>query len=243
MLSKLRRHRPALQPFLERVSSLVQSDAFHAALIDLDLLERTGGEESSSNRKAGEDLFRMPDELDLCKNLVVPPPPEDSNGLASNLERTFDVMEVPDMTVAVYSSSEDQEAEIIPCHRVVLAARCAYFRRALLSGMREAIERRFDVRDTSSPALFRSFLRFIYCGRLDDDQLGADDLSELLLLADRYEMDAMKEVCEWRLAGCVDADTVLGLLSMADHFNLAILRVRSTSNNKMGMCSHRPAAV
>ena len=31
--------------------------------------------------------------------------------------------------------------EVIKCHRVILAARCPYFRRALLSGMREAIER------------------------------------------------------------------------------------------------------
>ena len=33
--------------------------------------------------------------------------------------------------------------EVIKCHRVILAARCPYFRRALLSGMREAIERCF----------------------------------------------------------------------------------------------------
>ena len=36
---------------------------------------------------------------------------------------------------------EGVEVEQIPCHRVVVAARCDWFRRALLSGMRESIDK------------------------------------------------------------------------------------------------------
>ena len=53
--------------------------------------------------------------------------------------------------------------EVIKCHRVILAARCPYFRRALLSGMREAIERfvimeRVGIHATLGP-LFRPSLK------------------------------------------------------------------------------------
>ncbi len=122
----------------------------------------------------------------------------------------------------------------IPCHRSVMAARCPYFRRALLSGMREDIERRIDVYDTS-PAIFRAFLRFVYCGRLDLDEGGAspssfsistaDALAELLMLADRYEMDRLKEACEASLQSLVtDAESAVSLLALADHYNAHALR-------------------
>ncbi len=46
-----------------------------------------------------------------------------------------------DMEVVVRDEEVGDESVSIPCHRVILAARCPYFRRALLSGMREDIER------------------------------------------------------------------------------------------------------
>lgn len=33
------------------------------------------------------------------------------------------------------------EVDHIPCHRVIVASRCDWFRRALLSGMRESIDK------------------------------------------------------------------------------------------------------
>ena len=38
-------------------------------------------------------------------------------------------------------SEREVETHQIPAHRVVIAARCDWFRRALLSGMRESIDR------------------------------------------------------------------------------------------------------
>ena len=78
----------------------------------------------------------------------------------------------------------------------------------------------------TTPALFKSFLRFVYSGKLDDvDIENSDSLSELLLLADRYEMDSLKQLCEGELVGRVDSDSALTLLSIADHFNASNLKV------------------
>lgn len=68
--------------------------------------------------------------------------------LASNIGH-FVVSDVGD-TVIDHTSGEpvertESEKEVetyqIPAHRVVIAARCDWFRRALLSGMRESIDR------------------------------------------------------------------------------------------------------
>lgn len=87
--------------------------------------------------------------------------------------------------------------------------------------------RRVEVHDTT-PALFKSFLRFVYSGELDDsDMESSDSLSELLLLADRYEMDSLKELCEGELVGRVDHESALTLISIADHFNASKLKVHN----------------
>ena len=84
--------------------------------------------------------------LNLCSNLYSPPQ-SDSNDLALRIGTVFDQMasEKPDMMIVVHHAEDGEEAETedveIPCHRVILGARCPYFRRALLSGMKEAIEK------------------------------------------------------------------------------------------------------
>ena len=50
-------------------------------------------------------------------------------------------------------------------------------------------------------------------------------LSELLLLADRYELDSLKGVCENALEALIEKESALTLFSIADHFNAAKLRV------------------
>jgi hypothetical protein len=170
-LTKFRHHRDTLLPFLDRVCTVVQSDSFCAGLVDLELLEALEEEERGATSTGptisglGENghLFKMPEELNLCQKLHLSPPPE-TNDLAVNMGKMFQAMADPDMVIVVNgilsggggrrasaagveeedageAADEAEEKKEIRCHRVILAARCPYFRRALLSGMREAIER------------------------------------------------------------------------------------------------------
>jgi hypothetical protein len=79
----------------------------------------------------------------------------------------------------------------VAAHRVIVCARCSWFRRALASGMQEAQHRRIILHDTS-PAVFDIFLQFVYAGLQDMPPLecrlpSIGQLADLLLLADRYE--------------------------------------------------------
>lgn len=77
----------------------------------------------------------------------------------------------------------------------------------------------------ATPEIFTEFLRFVYSGSLSDDELSVDALSELLQLADRYDVSTLKELCETHLRQHIHSESALALLSVADHFNAISLKV------------------
>jgi len=111
----------------------------------------------------------------------------------------------------------------IAAHRVIVATRCDWFKRALLSGMKESIERRILVPDTS-PCLFYKFLAYLYSGVLDTRSLSLDEVSEILAMSDKYEVDSLKEICEETLRKDIDNDTVLFCLGVAEQFSVSRLK-------------------
>ncbi|XP_070579796.1 uncharacterized protein [Ptychodera flava] len=120
---------------------------------------------------------------------------------------------------------EAAETEIkeIRAHRVIVAARCDWFRRALNSGMREAIDKKITVHDTN-PELFKLFLQFLYSGHLDTSNFSVEQLADMMSLSDRYEVDTLKQLCEGALKSQLDEDTAFYMLTLADQFNARTLR-------------------
>ena len=84
--------------------------------------------------------------------------------------------------------------------------------------------RKIEIYDTTS-AHFKLFLEYVYKGSLELTQMSLDQVSELLLLADRYEMDALKTETQRDLSDRVDADTALTLLGVSDTFYANDLKV------------------
>ncbi|XP_077301228.1 uncharacterized protein LOC143921733 [Arctopsyche grandis] len=119
---------------------------------------------------------------------------------------------------------EESATVIIKAHRVVLASRCDWFRRALQSGMIEAIHKRIVIHDTS-PTLFRKLLYYLYTGKLNTDLTSPEQLSELVLLGDRYELDALKLACEKSLSSRhLNKDNIFYYLNFADQYNAEYLK-------------------
>lgn len=107
-------------------------------------------------------------------------------------------------------------------HRVIVATRCEWFHKALTSGMQESIHRRITIRDTS-PVIFRRLLLYLY-GAPVDRTVGAEPLCELMLLADRFSVDALKDICESTLRALIDDASVLCLLALADRLCATALK-------------------
>ncbi|XP_058127518.1 uncharacterized protein LOC131291239 [Anopheles ziemanni] len=119
------------------------------------------------------------------------------------------------------------QSHCFKAHRVIVAARCDWFKKALISGMQEDINRKIIIYDTS-PVIFRRLLLYLY-GAPVDKSVGVDQLCELMLLADRYSVDNLKAICEETLVASIDSDSVICLYGISDRFNAGTLKARCLS--------------
>ena len=65
------------------------------------------------------------------------------SALARSVLQLLETQNNVDLDFILPGDSGSGQAQILKAHRVILAARCHWFHRALLSGMREAIDRYF----------------------------------------------------------------------------------------------------
>ncbi|KYB25250.1 uncharacterized protein LOC100141518 [Tribolium castaneum] len=237
ILQKLVAHRDMLQDVVLQLCELVQRDSFNQSLQSLGLLDATStsAHANECQKMSPSSCYSTPKhhhgyKLNLVESLCVSPPSNTSilSKLALQLFKNATDTDMEFEIVAANSEQSENETQseeerIIKAHRVIVAARCDWFRRALLSGMREAIDKKIIIHDTN-PFLFRIFLEYLYSGRLRDDSLSIEQLVELLLLSDRYEVDSLKQTCEYALQHSIDLDSALYFFNMADQYNARILK-------------------
>lgn len=77
----------------------------------------------------------------------------------------------------------------------------------------------------TNPDMFRMFLQYLYSGQLDTSDISTEQLADMLTLADRYEMDSLKSLCECSLKHHLDEDSALFLFGLADQLHCKTLRV------------------
>ncbi|XP_062851849.1 BTB/POZ domain-containing protein 9 isoform X2 [Trichomycterus rosablanca] len=90
------------------------------------------------------------------------------------------------------------EEKRFPAHRVILAARCQYFRALLYGGMRES-QPQAEVRleDTRVEA-FSMLLRYLYTGRASLSEAKEETLLDFLGLAHRYDLQPLEaSTCDY----------------------------------------------
>ncbi|XP_067013462.1 uncharacterized protein [Anabrus simplex] len=252
VLQKLLAHSGTLQDVMVQLCELVQRETFTQSLISLGLLDPAhyGGSAAENHHHGSRPHCQSTPKqhgykLNLVESLCIPPLSRNSqlsksamqllkSGQATDM--VFEVVpsqDTPDcvidhsqgsaVEVSAVAEQESEEVCSIHAHRVIVAARCDWFRRALLSGMREAIDRKIVIHDTN-PFLFQTFLNYLYSGQLKTKELTVDQLADLMLLSDRYEVDSLKQACEQGLKRHIDEDSVLYFLSMGDQFNAKVLR-------------------
>ncbi|XP_037094358.1 uncharacterized protein LOC119114260 [Pollicipes pollicipes] len=173
--------------------------------------------------------------LSLISAVTRPPLSRDSE-LARRCHRLFESGENTDLKFPVLGDSvlpsllgtpspaiSEKQPTVLLAHAPVVAARSEWLRRALASGMRESIDKQISICD-ASPAIFRSMLEFLYCGHVTPENWPPEQLMELMVLADRYELDDLKHSCEALLETHIDEDSVFCLLSIAEQYNARKLK-------------------
>ncbi|KAL7303388.1 hypothetical protein TKK_0004573 [Trichogramma kaykai] len=115
------------------------------------------------------------------------------------------------------------EGRRFKAHRFVLAARSPVFARMFLSDMRESRDQEIQI-PTSNRDCFRKFLQFCYTDAVQNVEL---DAIGLLLLADHYDVQGLRWVCEKCLLAVMCAENALDIMLVADLINDAKLLIKT----------------
>ena len=115
----------------------------------------------------------------------------------------------------------DGRTEEMKAHKSILVARSAYFQKLFESGMKEAVSKEIEIKE--SPALFAEVLKFVYTGQPPKDLRKI--AMELLPVADRFGLDKLKEICASALQQEISIESVIDIMLLADTLHLpALLR-------------------
>ncbi|CAN6318403.1 unnamed protein product [Urochloa humidicola] len=115
--------------------------------------------------------------------------------------------------------------ETFCAHRYVLAARSPVFKAELFGAMKEGTNAAVVRVDDMEADAFRALLHFVYTDTLQDcQQKEASMAQHLLVVADRYNLERLKLICEEKLLKHIDTDSVATILVLAEQHNCSGLK-------------------
>ncbi|XP_058793356.1 speckle-type POZ protein-like B [Phymastichus coffea] len=124
------------------------------------------------------------------------------------LKKLFDNRQFSDFKIIV----EKREFRV---HRAILAAISPVFHAMFESKMRESNEGRVHIEDVEADVIEKT-LYFIYVGKLNDIEDLAD---KVLAVAEKYQLESLKQRCEYILVKQLNLDNVYDTLLLADKNN------------------------
>ncbi|XP_057484213.1 BTB/POZ and MATH domain-containing protein 3-like isoform X2 [Actinidia eriantha] len=125
--------------------------------------------------------------------------------------------------------------ETFKAHKIILAARSPVFRAQFYGLLGNPNKDKVVLQDLEA-SIFKAMLLFIYSDKLPDVQeiTGSASLStttimvqHLLAAADRFGLDRLKQLCEAKLCGEINVDTVAATLPLAEQHQCLQLKAIS----------------
>jgi len=108
------------------------------------------------------------------------------------------------------------EDKIFKCHETILRMRSPVFEKMFQLKMSESTDRKMNISDVKKNTV-EALLEYLYTGEV---LMKVDNESELIYIADKYEIAGLLELCFHKLPE-VEEDMVVDILIMADRHNLA----------------------
>lgn len=108
-------------------------------------------------------------------------------------------------------------------HKAILAARSDYFLGIFSNNCKESNENKIFIEDIKKK-VFCELLRFIYCGNVQNFKEIAE---ELLIAADRYQIDGLKKACEKYFCDELNENNLARCVLLADTYNVDKLKKKT----------------
>jgi len=112
----------------------------------------------------------------------------------------------------------------IRAHRVILASRCPMFKAMFTSGLQESREKEIPIENVSYET-FKEMLVYLYTNEVK--HINSFSAVPLLICADMYLLDELKQYIECYLEDFLDMDTCCSFLQIADQYSCNRLRAIS----------------
>jgi speckle-type POZ protein len=126
--------------------------------------------------------------------------------MAQQYEKLFNNEKFSDFTLIL---SDGQE---VPVHKNIMSIRSPVFERMMEINMRESEESKCKIEDIEGRVMME-FLRFIYCGHVENiDEIAAD----LLYVANKYDVPDLKPLCSISMVSKLALENVLQTAVLAD---------------------------
>ncbi|KAK4026242.1 hypothetical protein OUZ56_015256 [Daphnia magna] len=114
-------------------------------------------------------------------------------------------------------------SETIGAHVAVLSARSSVFSAMFHNDMQESNTRRVVISDIEPP-VFKQLLHYMYAGKAPDLQLLADEMAQpLLLAADKYDVQDLKDECQALMRSRLTVDNAFDILVWAHYHSVTRL--------------------
>jgi len=133
--------------------------------------------------------------------------------LLQDLNSIFTTQHHTDVTV----SCEDKEFQ---CHKNILTSRSSVFKTMLESNMKEKESGRVEIKDMNLE-VFEDMLRYIYTSEAPNIDKHPE---KLFAVADQYELQELKELCEVKLCSKLDLANCIDLLVLGDLHRASALK-------------------
>lgn len=102
--------------------------------------------------------------------------------------------------------------ETLKAHKVVLCARSPVFYKMFTTYLQDAKKSTVELPDINSITI-KEFLRFIYCNEVQNLEAVA---LELLFVAEKYQVEPLKQLCAKHIEAKLSEQNVLDVLVIAD---------------------------
>ncbi|XP_042903337.2 uncharacterized protein [Parasteatoda tepidariorum] len=129
--------------------------------------------------------------------------------------------------------------EIIPVHKCLLSARSPVFSAMFKRDMMENQTGVVDIPDVESEVLC-SFVEYLYTDIFSNTDF--DHVLNLLLVADKYQVNSLKERCSKILISKISTENIYEVISVADLMNQVALKqlaLNYIKTNKMAIIQSR----
>lgn len=109
------------------------------------------------------------------------------------------------------------------CHKSILSVRSPYFSGMFQHDTKEKREGRATIANVKT-TIIEVILEFIYTGMISKNNIELTILQELMMAADLFQLERLKNICEESLASRLTVESASSLLLLADSINAEKLK-------------------